>query len=123
MLKTLFLVVKRIGQRFVIKDILDRKVGSDRPRSFPDFKHDHRLKMTVLKGIRKCLLSNQKFKTAKPNSFSRLKKSRRVKEMGFLSRICGKTFSVVNRCFPLRQLFMVLFYCGAFRANRTKFLV
>ena len=65
-------------------EILNRKVRSGRPRA-SIIKHNHRLKMTVLKGIRKRLLS-----TAKRNSFSRLTKSKRVKEKVFLSKTCGK---------------------------------
>ena len=57
--------VKRIGQRFVIKAILNRKVGSARPRGYT-IKHDHRLKMTVLKGIRKRLLNTAKIQKEIP---------------------------------------------------------
>ena len=46
--KTYLSTVKRIGQRFVIKDTVNRKVGSGRPRA-STIKHHHRLKMTVLK--------------------------------------------------------------------------
>ena len=76
--------MKIIGKRVVIKCKLNRKVGSDRPRDFT-IKYDHMPKMTVLKGIKKLLLT-----TAKPNYFSTLTKSRRVKEMGFLSKLWGK---------------------------------
>ena len=51
MFKTSVSAVKRIGQRFVIKSTLNRKVGSSRPRA-PTIKHEHRLKMTLLKGIK-----------------------------------------------------------------------
>ena len=98
-LKTPFLVVKRIRKRFLIKDTLNMKVGSGHHRA-PTIKHDHRLKMTVLNGIRKRLLS-----TAKRNSFSRLTKSRRVKEMGFYQKYMEILFSVVNKIFPSRQSF------------------
>ena len=99
-LKTSLSAVKRIGQRFVIKGKLNRKIGSGRPRT-STIKHNHTLKMTVLKGIRKRL-----FSTAKINSFSRLTKSRIVKEIRFLSKINGKKmFSVVNKSFLSRQSF------------------
>ena len=57
--KTFFSAVKRIGQRFVIKGTLNWKVGSGRPRP-STVKHDHRLKINVLKGIRKPLSSTVK---------------------------------------------------------------
>ena len=85
MLKTSIPAVKRIGQRFFIKRTLNRKIGSGRPR-VSTIKYNHMLKITVLKGIRKRLLS-----TAKRNSFSKLTKSRRVKEIRFSSKICRKT--------------------------------
>ena len=59
MSKTSDSAVKRIGKRFVTKDTLNRKVCSVRPSTFK-IKHDHRLKMTFLKGIRKRLLSTTK---------------------------------------------------------------
>ena len=74
--------MKTIGQRFVIKGTLNRKVGSGRPRAVT-IKHDHMLKMPVLKGIKIFCLTQQKFKTEKRNSFSRLVKSGRVKKEGF----------------------------------------
>ena len=94
MLKTSLSAVKRIGQRFVIKGTLTTEVSSDRPR-------DNKAQpQTVLKGIRKPLLS-----TAKTNSFSKLEKSRKVKEIGFLSKICGKIVLYGQKSFPSRQSF------------------
>ena len=46
--KTFLSVVKRIGQIFEIKGTLNRKVGPGRPGT-STIKHDHRLKMAVLK--------------------------------------------------------------------------
>ena len=51
--------VKRIGKRFEIKGTLNRKVGSGQPRAFK-IKYNYRFEMTVLKGIRKSLLSKAK---------------------------------------------------------------
>ena len=48
MFKTFLSAVKRIGQRFVIKGTLNRKVGSGRPRA-STIKNDHKDKTTVLK--------------------------------------------------------------------------
>ena len=104
MLKKSLSAAKRIRQRFVIKGTLNRKVGSGHPRASTT-KLDHRLKMTVLKGIRKLLLSKAKIQNSKKNRFFRLTKSKRVKEMGFLSKICGKKVFCVNISFPLKQLF------------------
>ena len=56
-LKTSVSAVKRIGQRFVIKDTLNRKVSSGHPIAFT-IKDDHRPKMTVLNGIRKHFLNS-----------------------------------------------------------------
>ena len=61
MLERSFSAVKRIGQRFVIEGTLNRKVGYSHPRAHTK-KHNHRLKITVLKGIRKGLLSTAKIK-------------------------------------------------------------
>ena len=47
---TFLSAVKRIGQKFVFKDTLNRKVRSGRPR-VATIKEDHRLKITVLKEI------------------------------------------------------------------------
>ena len=46
--KTSVSAVKRIGQRLVIKDTLNRKVPSGRPR-VATISYNHRLKMTILK--------------------------------------------------------------------------
>ena len=89
MLKTSVSAVKRIGQMFVFT--LNRKVGSGCPRA-SIINHNHGLKVTVFKGIRKKLLS-----TAKRCSFPSLTKLRKVKEMVFLSKVCGKFVSVVNK--------------------------
>ena len=64
MLKTSLSDMKRIGQRFVIKGILNRKIGSGRPRT-STIKHDHMLKMTVLKGRRKRLFNTAIIKNGK----------------------------------------------------------
>ena len=59
MLKTSVSAVKKIGQRFVIKGILNRKFGSGRPRTSA-IKYDYRLERTVLMCVRKQLLSTAK---------------------------------------------------------------
>ena len=64
MLKTTLSAVKINGQRFVIKGTLIRKVGSGRPRA-STLNHDHRLRMTVLKGIKTRLLSTPKIQNSK----------------------------------------------------------
>ena len=64
MLKISLSAVKGIGRRSVIKGTLNGKVGPGRPRTSTT-KHDHRLKMSILKGTKKRLST-----TAKINSFS-----------------------------------------------------
>ena len=62
--------------------------------------------------------------TAKRSSFSRLKKSRRVKEMGFLLNICGKKcFLWSTKIFNQGSHFklVVLLYCANSGATRTTF--
>ena len=71
---------EKIGESFVIEGTLNGKISSGRPRA-STMKHNHRLKITDLMGIRNFLLS-----TANINSFSKLSKPRRAKEMGFLSK-------------------------------------
>ena len=117
MLKTSTSFVKIIGQRFVIKGTLNRKVSSGRPRA-STIKDDHRITMNVLKDIRKRLLSTA-------NKLTKLTKSRRVEEMGFLSKICGKMFSLVNKSYPSKQSFkpVIVVYCGSSGATRTNFAV
>ena len=61
--------------KFVINGTLNRKIGSGRSRA-STIKHDHRLKMNVLKGIRKCLLSTANIQNTEKKFFSRLKKFR-----------------------------------------------
>ena len=90
MLKKYLSAVKRIGKRFVIKGILNRKIGSSgRPSGFT-IKDYHRLKMTFLKFIRK------------------LKKSRSVKEMGSLSKICGKNIFCDQQKFTFKTVILNL---------------
>ena len=119
MLTTSLSAMKRIGHRFVIKGTLNRKGGSGRPRA-SIIKHNHRLKMTVLKGIRKRLLS-----TAKRNSFSRLTKSKRVKEKVFLSKTCGKHVFCGQQKFFFKTVILSLWssFCGSSGATRTNFPV
>ena len=50
--------------RYVIKGTLNMKVYSGRPKG-STIKHDHRLKMTVFKGIRKCFLSTSSIQNRK----------------------------------------------------------
>ena len=68
MLKTSFSVVQRIGQRSVIKGTLNRKADPNSPRAFT-IKYNHILKMTVLKGVRKHLLSTSQIQNGKRNFF------------------------------------------------------
>ena len=102
MLKASTSSVRRIGQMFVIKDTLNRKVSSGRPRA-SKIEDDHRLKMNVLKSIRKHLLS-----TAKINYFSRLTKPRRVMGKEFLSKICGKNVFCGQQTFSLTTVILSL---------------
>ena len=94
-------VVKKIGQRFVIKGTLNRKVCSVRSRSFT-IKHDHRLKMTVLKSIRKCLLSTPKIQSSKKTE---RQNAEDWKKWNYYQNYVEEMFSVVNKHFPLRQSF------------------
>ena len=56
MVKASRLAVKIIGEMFETKGTVNRKVGSGHPRASTT-KDNHRLKTTVLKGIRKYLLN------------------------------------------------------------------
>ena len=103
---------------------MNKKISSSRPRA-STIKHDHILKMTVLKGIRIHFLSTAKFKIAKRSSFSRLKKFRRVKEMEFLSNISGKVLLWSTKVFLQNSHFnpVALLYYRNSWATRTNFSV
>ena len=125
MLKTSLSAVKRIGKRFVIKDTLNRKVGYGRPRAFT-IKDDHRLKMTVLKGIRKRLLSTAKNKNRTKKFFFQTEKiQKRVQKCDFYQKYVEKCFLWSTKVFLQDSHFkpVVFIYCGSSGAIRTNFPV
>ena len=67
-MKTSLPAVTRSGQSVEINEMLQLKVRSGRPRGFT-IKDDYRLKTTVLKDIRKHLLSKVKIQNSKKKLF------------------------------------------------------
>ena len=85
MLKTSLSGVKRIGQMLVINGTLNRKVGSGRHRT-----STVKLKMTVLKGIRKRLLSTPNIQNSKKKLFSQIEKIQKSEGNGIFIKSVWK---------------------------------
>ena len=123
MLKTSTSFVKTIRQSFVNKGTSTRKVGSDRHRD-STLKHDHRLKMTVLKGIRKRLLSTAKFKLATINYFLDWQNREEWWKWDFYQKYVKKCFLWSTSVFFKNSHFKpVAFLLWKLWGTRTNFLV
>ena len=111
--------VKGIGQRSLIKGTLNRKVGPGRPRTSTT-KHDHRLKMAVLKVEENVCWAQQK-----ETLFLDKQNPEEWKKWDFYQKYLEKLFSVVNKSFPQDSHFksIVLLCCGSFGKIRTNFPV
>ena len=80
-LKIFLSAVKRIGQMLKVTGTVNSKTGT----RVSTIENNNSLKITFLKRL---------LSTAKCNCLPRFTKFRRVNETGFLSKICGKMFSV-----------------------------
>ena len=106
-LKTSVSAVTRIGKSFVIKGILNRKFGSGRPRA-SKIKHNHRLKMTILNCMRKCILSTSKIQKSKKKFFCQIEKiQKNEKKWEFYQKYVEKKVSFKTVILSLQFSFIV----------------